>query len=153
MNSKREIIAVNVYVEESTKRLFKISKINSEGKYQTLFSKEGNFRIEIESSTIDGENNVYCVTRFEPADSVYHYKLIVLDTTGDVKYHYFELEFLNGNCPLAASAIVVSEDRKEIFIHAGKHVYVCDSSGQLKYNFFWKRDLRKFSWPFLTRVR
>ena len=88
---------------------------------------------DISSLAIDGEDNVYIVTR---CDNVHHYKLFVYDAIGNMKhqsplncfdktFHHFE------RCTIA-----ITKDKKIIACgYRGKQIHVCDISGELKYSF------------------
>ena len=92
---------------------------------------------DISSLAIDGEDNVYIVTKCEPTDYAYHYKLFVFDAKGNMK-HQCPLQFLDGknDCGLRRSPIAITKDKKIIIfgLYDG-HIYVCDSSGELKHSF------------------
>ena len=85
---------------------------------------------KILSLAIDGEDNVYIVTQCEP-------KLFVFDAKGNMK-HQCSLQFLKTyNYYLRwMKPIAITKDKKIIIsrVYDG-HIYVCDSSGELKYSF------------------
>lgn len=128
VNTKGEIIAVDF---NYSLRQLEVLKIDNEGKEHQLFINHEDPGSCLESSTIDGEDNVYIVIR----TSTDEYQLLILDAIGKMK-HRSTLEFPYTH-KQANRAMIVSKDRKKIFIHAGKQVYVYDSSGrQMKYNTF-----------------
>ena len=130
VNSKREIITANVRSGTG------IMKITTAGEVQFFCclppqdTKTKGFKIS--SLAIDGEDNVYIVTR---CDNIHHYKLFVYDAKGNMKHQYplncFDEMFRDSGC-----AIAITKDKK-IIAHGDleKQVLVCDSSGELKYSF------------------
>ena len=131
VNSKREIIIARMRSSGTD-----IMKITIAGEVQLFCrlppedTKTKGFKIS--SLAIDGEDNVYIVTR---CDNVHHYKLFVYDAKGNMKHqsplNCFDEMFRDSGC-----AIAITKDKK-IIAHGNleKQVLVCDSSGELKYSF------------------
>ena len=91
---------------------------------------------EILTLAIDGEDNVYILTRCEPTDNVYHYKLFVFDAKGKLK-HQCPPQICNKNYNYyRRPTIAITKDKNIITpgFHE-KQIHVCDSSGELKYSF------------------
>ena len=135
VNSKREIIG------EKYGNGNDIMKMCTDGEVQLFcrFPQEDTEAngLRISSLAIDGEDNVYIVTRCEPTNNVYHFKLFVFDAKGELK-HQCPLQFWNGkhfNMPSTLSIDITKE--KNIVTHGfeDQQIHVHDSSGELKYSF------------------
>ena len=87
---------------------------------------------------IDVEDNVYIVTMSKQTHNGYCYKLFVYDTNGKIK-RQLPLEFLNGSeIRYVSGHVAVNKDKNIIIpcnVKDGHRIFVCHSSGQLKYSF------------------
>ena len=91
----------------------------------------------ISSLAIDGEDNVYIVTKCKPTNNVYYKKLFVFDAKGNMK-HQCSLQFLKreNHMRWVGHPIAITKDKKIIISGLfDEHTYVCDSSGELKCSF------------------
>ena len=126
VNSKGEIIFAGMRGSGTD-----IMKITTAGEIQ-LFCRfppeetETN-GFKISSLAIDGEDNVYIVTR---CDNVHHYKLFVYDAKGNMK-HQSQFNWFDDICDFA-----ITKDKKIIVRgYRDGQIHLCDSSGELKYSF------------------
>ena len=131
INSKEELLLVNDNV---------INIINRSGKRKTfceLRQATVNFEGEeqvVNALTVDRYDNVFVIMKFKDVTSNKNmYVLFVFDSSGDKKFERF-LDFLELDGFWKTIRCRVNNDG-EFFIHVegSDRVYVCDSSGTLKY--------------------
>ena len=141
VNSKREIITANVRSGTGIMKITTAGEVQFFCRLPPQDTKTKGFKIS--SLAIDGEDNVYIVTR---CDNVHHYKLFVYDAKGNMKHqsplNCFDEVFGSSKCTIA-----ITKDKK--IIARGNHeeqIHVCDSSGDLQYSFPTKdRDVNLLS--------
>ena len=129
VNSKRDIIAT---ILENDTDVMKITTggVQSFCRLPPEDTETNGFKIS--SLAIDGEDNVYIVTR---CNNVHHYKLFVYDAKGNMK-HQSPLNCLHEVFRNYRCGIAITKDKNIILSgYRDKQIHVCDSSGELKYSF------------------
>ena len=125
VNSKREIITANVRSGTGIMKITTAGEVQFFCRLPPQDTKTKGFKIS--SLAIDGEDNVYIVTR---CDNVHHYKLFVYDAKGNMK-HQSQFNWFDDICDFA-----ITKDKKIIVRgYRDGQIHVCDSSGELKYSF------------------